>query len=170
MKLLLIGHSGPPLNVTLKSRGKTSLDVSWKVQDENLQKSEVTGYQVCFYTKDTAAKCLVVQSSKVLSHTVYDLQPSTKYFVTVSAITKAGYGKKSLEVSKITNGGILIGSYIAQLAHCQCIRHYFCMNYLLICLSLEAKNPIPTCYYALSLDIPKQKDYIRCVFQLFIVS
>ena len=125
MNLLILGNSGPPLNVTLKSRGKTSLDVSWKVPDKNLQNSEVTGYQVCFYTKDTAAKCLVVQSSKVLSRTLYYLQPSTKYFVTVSAITKAGYGEKSLEVSKITNGGIIIGSYIAQLAHRQCIRHYY---------------------------------------------
>ena len=169
MNLLLVGNSGPPLNVTLKSHGKTSLDVSWKVPDENLQNSEVTGYQVC-YTKDTAPKCLVVQGSKVLSRTLYHLQPSTKYFVTVSAITKAGYGVKSLEVSKITNGGILIGSYIAQLTHRQCIRQYFCMNDLIICLSLEAKNPIPTCYYALSLDIPKQKDYIRYVFQLFIVN
>ena len=98
-------YIGPPLNVTLKSRGKTSLEVSWKAPDKSFQNSELTGYQVCFYTSDTTPECLVVKSSKVLSLTLYNLQPSTKYFVTVSAITKASYGEKSLEVSKITNGG-----------------------------------------------------------------
>jgi hypothetical protein len=91
--------------VNLKSHGKNSLDVSWKVPDEKLQNSELTGYQVCFYTRNATPECLMLQSTKVLSLTLNNLQPSTKYFVTVTANTKAGYGEKSLEVSKITNGG-----------------------------------------------------------------
>ena len=91
--------------MTLVSRDKSSLEVSWKVPNENLQNSQLTGYQVCFYTKDNTPECLVLQSTKVLSLTLNNLQPSTKYFVTVLAITKAGYGEQSSEVSKITNGG-----------------------------------------------------------------
>jgi hypothetical protein len=91
--------------VAFNSRGKTSLQVSWKAPDESFQNVELTGYQVCFYTRDTAPECLVFASSKVLSLTLNNLKPSTKYFVTVSASTKAGYGEKSSEVSKITSGG-----------------------------------------------------------------
>ncbi|CAB4005657.1 Down syndrome cell adhesion molecule homolog isoform X2 [Paramuricea clavata] len=98
------GLSGPPLDVTIDSRGKNSLEVSWKAPDESLQDGELTGYQVCFYSKDTASECLMFKSAKVLSLTLNNLLPSTKYFVTVSASTKAGYGEKSSEVSKITSG------------------------------------------------------------------
>ncbi|CAB4005118.1 Down syndrome cell adhesion molecule homolog isoform X1, partial [Paramuricea clavata] len=98
------GLSGPPLNVAFNSRGKTSLQVSWRAPEERLQNVELTGYQVCFYTRDTAPECLVLTSTKVLSLTLNNLKPSTKYFVTVSASTKAGYGEKSLEVTKITSG------------------------------------------------------------------
>jgi hypothetical protein len=96
--------------VTFNSRGKTSLQVSWKTPEESLQNVELTGYQVCFYTKDTVPECLVLAglstiSTKVLSLTLNNLQPSTKYFVTVSASTKAGFGEKSLAINKITSGG-----------------------------------------------------------------
>jgi hypothetical protein len=103
--LFSTGHSGPPLNVTVESRDKNSLEVSWKVPDKRLQNSELTGYQVCLYTMATTPECFVFKSTKVLSLTLNNLQPSTKYFVVVLAITKAGYGEKSLEVSKITSGG-----------------------------------------------------------------
>jgi hypothetical protein len=49
----------------------------------------------------------VLKGTKVNLVTLNNLQPSTKYFVTVSASTKDGLGEKSLEVSKITNGGNL---------------------------------------------------------------
>jgi hypothetical protein len=96
------------LDVTLKSRDKNSLEVSWRAPDKYLQNDELTGYQVCFYTRDTTPECLVLKSTNVLSLTLNNLRPSTKYFVSVSAITKAGNGEKSLEVSKITNGGNLV--------------------------------------------------------------
>ena len=94
--------------MAFNSRGKTSLQVSWKAPEESLQNVELTGYQICFYAKDTAPECLVLTSTKVLSLTLNNLLPSTKYFVTVSASTKAGSGERSLAVSKITNGGNLV--------------------------------------------------------------
>ena len=103
----MIGLSGPPSNLVFKSRSKTSLQVSWNAPEERLQSGEITGYNVCFHTKDTAPKCLLPKSTKVLSHTLRNLRPSTKYYVTVAASTSVGYGEKSLEMSKITNGGNL---------------------------------------------------------------
>ena len=91
--------------MTLKSSGKDTLDVSWNVPDGRLWNGELTGYKVCFNSRDTAEECLVLQGTRILSQTISDLQPSTKYFVTVSSRTKIGYGNKSLAVSKITNGG-----------------------------------------------------------------
>ncbi len=105
--IFFIGLRRPPMNVALKSRDKTSLQVSWNAPVESLQMGELTGYQVCFYTRDNAGECLMLKSTKVLSLTIKNLRPSTKYYVTVAANTNAGYGKKSPEMSKITNGGNL---------------------------------------------------------------
>lgn len=97
--------TGPPLDIVLKSRGKTSLEVSWKAP--NGPNSELIGYKICFRTKETSPECSELKGTKVLSITINDLQPSAMYFVTVSAGTEAGFGEKSLEVSKMTNGGNL---------------------------------------------------------------
>jgi hypothetical protein len=169
--------------VTLKSSGKNSLDVFWKVPDKNLQNSALTGYQVCFYTSDLTPECLALKSTKVLSLTLNNLRPATKYFVTVSAITKAGYGEKSLEVSKITNGGNLINMENAQYRKFYCSMvlmfflsallevgktfYYFHLNDLVMFPSLEPINPLVTSYYTLSLHIPKQKNYIRYVYTVY---
>ena len=115
----LIIFLGPPLNVAFKSRGKTSLQVSWNAPEESLQNGELTGYQVCFYTRNTAPECLVLKSTKVLSLTLNNLRPSTKYYVTVAASTTAGYEKKSLEISEITNGGNL--TYVMVAIQCICL-------------------------------------------------
>ncbi|XP_028399530.1 uncharacterized protein LOC114522942 [Dendronephthya gigantea] len=98
------GPSGPPLDVSLKSRGKYTLEVSWEAPEESSTTGELTGYQVCFHTNETPLECIVLKNTKVLALTLKKLQPSTKYFVTVAASTKAGYGEKSSVVSKITNG------------------------------------------------------------------
>lgn len=89
--------------MTIKSRGKSSLDVSWKAPDDILENGEIKGYQVCFYTRNINSECLELDGTKRLSLTIKNLQPSTKYFATVSARTKAGSGEKSLAVSEITN-------------------------------------------------------------------
>ncbi|XP_028416881.1 uncharacterized protein LOC114541103 isoform X2 [Dendronephthya gigantea] len=99
-----ITDGGPPLDVVVKSRGKRSLEVSWEAP--NGPNNELIGYQICFRTKETSSECSELKSTKVLSITIIDLQPAAMYFVTVSAGTEAGYGEKSLEVSKITNGAV----------------------------------------------------------------
>ena len=40
-----------------------------------------------------------------LSYEITSLQPATKYFVTVSAGTSDGFGRKSVELSEMTYGG-----------------------------------------------------------------
>ena len=52
----------------------------------------------------TSPKCN--ETNAILSFTIDNLQPSTKYFVTVAAGTSAGFGNKSAEINKTTNGGI----------------------------------------------------------------
>jgi hypothetical protein len=97
--------SGPPLSVTVNFRSNDSLGISWEKPYENLWNGELTAYQVCYRTAvDENKNCFYTEPS-VLSLNVSDLQPSTKYLVTVAASTKIGYGNKSLEISKITNGG-----------------------------------------------------------------
>ncbi|XP_028402429.1 uncharacterized protein LOC114525365 [Dendronephthya gigantea] len=122
--------SEPPQNVIFKSRGTTSLGISWTAP-VSTRNDELTGYQVCFSTRDTLSlpKCLLHNNTKTLSFTITDLRPSTKYFVTVSAITKSCHGKKSLNVSKITNG--------------------------------EPVIPIAASYYTLTLSIPRPEGYIK---------
>ncbi|XP_028402587.1 phosphatidylinositol phosphatase PTPRQ-like [Dendronephthya gigantea] len=122
--------SGPPLNVAFISRSKTSLRISWKAPVESTRKSKLTGYRVCFSTNDTSPECLILKSTKVFHLTLNDLRPSTKYFVTVSASTEHGYGEKSPEVSKITNGGPVV-------------------------------NLIAASFYTLTINIPKQQEYIK---------
>ncbi len=97
--------SEPPSNVAFKSRGKNSLEVSWEAPDQSWN-GEPKGYQVCHSDQQMSNKptCIGL-TAQSLSHTISNLQPSTKYFVTVSAATSVGAGPKSSKVSKITNGG-----------------------------------------------------------------
>ena len=98
--------SGPPLDVTVIFRSSESLGISWKAPHKNLRNGELTGYQVCYSSSviNKNQNCLHIESS-VLSYNIPKLYSSTKYFVTVAASTKIGFGNKSLAISKITNGG-----------------------------------------------------------------
>ena len=101
----IVVPNGPPLNVAVVSRGRDSLGISWKAPDKRLWNGKLIGYQVCYSSvNDENRDCLHTESS-TLSYNIRKLQPSTKYFVTVAASTKIGYGNKSLGISKITNGG-----------------------------------------------------------------
>ena len=104
--LFILVPSGPPMNVTVNSRSSNSLGISWKAPDENLRNGKLTGYQVCYNSSviEENRECFHIESS-LLIYNIPKLQPSTKYFVTVAARTKIGYGSKSLAISKITNGG-----------------------------------------------------------------
>ena len=100
--------SGPPLDVAFISRTTESLSVSWRAPDEDVRNGKLTGYQVCY--SDQRSRMLenltcIERNKTALSHTINNLQQTTKYFVTVSAGTSAGFGTKSLEINKTTNGG-----------------------------------------------------------------
>lgn len=95
---------GPPLNVAFISRGKGFLKVSWKPPEERFRNGELTGYQICYSTaeNDRNPKCSLATA---FSYTITTLKPFTKYYVTVSAGSKVGFGIKSDEISEITDGG-----------------------------------------------------------------
>ena len=113
--------SGSPWNVTITKRSKNKLSVSWRAPDQSLQTDELTGYKVCYSDKarSSNSNCSVCYSDKVRSRNpscfqendqsyttvIKKLRPAIKYFVTVTAGTSGGYGRKSAEISKITNGG-----------------------------------------------------------------
>ena len=96
--------SGPPLDVAFISRTKDSLSVSWQAPDEDVRNGKLTGYQVCYSDQRYLENPTCIATSTTLSHTINNLQQTTKYFVTVSAGTSAGFGTKSLEINKTTNG------------------------------------------------------------------
>ena len=78
--------------------------MSWKPPAENSRNGELKGYRVCyFFTRSSTPTC--ISNIKVLNYNMYNLRYFTKYYVTVQASTAAGYGPKSAEISKITNGG-----------------------------------------------------------------
>jgi hypothetical protein len=113
--------SGSPWNVTITKRSKNELTVSWRAPDQSLQTDQLTGYKVCYFDKarSSNSNCSVCYSDKARSrnpscfqendqsYTIVmgELRPATPYFVTVTAGTSGGYGPKSKEISKITNGG-----------------------------------------------------------------
>ena len=99
--------SGPPLDVTFKHRSKSSLMILWTAPDKCSRNGKLIGYQVCYsdQTKSKNPTCIGTNTSRALSYTIKNLAPSTKYFVTVSAGTISGFGPKSRDINKTTNGG-----------------------------------------------------------------
>ena len=97
--------SGPPLSVAFVYRTKNSLSVSWQAPDEDVRNGKLTGYQVCYSNKKNLENPSCIATNTTLSYTIINLQQSTKFFVTVSAGTNAGFGTKSPEINKTTNGG-----------------------------------------------------------------
>ena len=79
-----------------------SLSLSWNAPHVEERNGKLTGYQVC-YSDQTKSTC--TKNITALSYTIKNLQPSTKYFVTVSAGTSAGFGPRSPEINITTNGG-----------------------------------------------------------------
>ena len=90
-------------------RRKKKLVVSWNEPDARKWIGIATRYKICHSTKEHASgpKCDVLYGRRAtkLSYEITSLQPSTKHFVTVSAGTSVGFGPRSEEISKITNGG-----------------------------------------------------------------
>ena len=94
-----------PTNVFFQYRRKNELKVSWRKPSTQLCNCEITGYKICYSTKKNA-ECRIFVDTSETNVVITPLRPSTKYFITVSAKTNVGYGPKSTEVNKITNGGM----------------------------------------------------------------
>ena len=97
--------SGPPLGVAVISHTSDSLAISWKTPEKSLWNGKLTGYRVCYSVVNEENRNCFHIVSFFLSLIIPNLQPSTKYLVTVAASTKIGFGNKSSAISKITNGG-----------------------------------------------------------------
>ena len=119
--LFIAVPTAPPGNVHFKIHGSSKLVVSWNEPDKQVWSGQTTRYKICHSTqrRDLRPTCSVTDG---LSYEITSLQPSTKYFVTVSAGTSDGFGRKSLEISKITYGGkslvmtkVLLSLYIRRL-------------------------------------------------------
>ena len=103
--LFIIAPTAPPLYVRLTKRSETRLAVSWKKPDPRIWSGITTRYQICYSTQQRASRPTCKETNR-LSYEITSLQPSTKYFVTVSAGNNDGVGPKSAEISQITNGGM----------------------------------------------------------------
>ena len=100
--------SAPPLNVRFTRRMKKKLVVSWNAPDERRWSGKETRYKICYsiQQRDSRPRCVETHG---LSYEITSLQPATRYFVTVSAITSDGIGPQSAEISKLTNEGMNLG-------------------------------------------------------------
>ena len=98
--------SGAPKSVAFTNRSKELLTVSWRAPSENSQNSKLTGYRVCYSHKARSSNpsCSPTNAHSYTAQ-INNLRFATKYFVTVAGRTASGYGPKSMEISKITNGG-----------------------------------------------------------------
>ncbi|CAB4029490.1 receptor-type tyrosine- phosphatase S, partial [Paramuricea clavata] len=97
--------SGAPELVAFTTRSRNKLTVSWSAPSKNSRNGKLTGYRVCYSDKANSSNSSCFQK-KYPSNTavIKNLRSATKYFVTVAAATSAGYGRKSMKISKITNG------------------------------------------------------------------
>ena len=94
----------PPLNVRLTRRGEGKLVVTWNAPNSRRWSGTATRYKICYSTQQRASRPRCLETNR-LSYEITSLNPSTRYFVTVSAGTSVGFGPKSEEISIITYGG-----------------------------------------------------------------
>ena len=103
--LFITVPTAPPLNVHFARRSERKLEVSWDKPDRRRWSVITTRYKICYSTQERSSRPSCRETNR-LSYEITSLQPSTKYFVSVSAGTNDGFGPKSAEISQITNGGM----------------------------------------------------------------
>ena len=103
--LFITVPTAPPLNVHFARFSKRKLTVSWNKPDTRRWSGITTRYKICHSTQERSSRP-TCRKTNSLSYKITSLQPSTKYFVSVSAGTSDGFGAKSVEISQITNGGM----------------------------------------------------------------
>ena len=103
--LFIIAPTAPPLYVHFARRSERKLTVSWNKPDTRRWSGITTRYKICYSTQERSSRPTCNETNR-LSYEITSLQPSTKYFVSVSAGTSDGFGPKSVEISQITYGGM----------------------------------------------------------------
>ena len=93
------------MNVRFTTRMKKKLVVSWNEPDKGRWNGTATRYKICYSTQQRASRPSCKETHGLSSYEITSLQPATKYFVTVSAGTRDGFGPKSEEICVITYGG-----------------------------------------------------------------
>ena len=129
--LLFVGApSGPPSNVRVKYRGKYSLNVSWEAPPLHVWNGRLTGYLICYSSGTKESNLACSERINEQWYTINNLQPSTKYFVTVSATTSAGEGPRSVEITTITNAGkytiLILCNYICSFYNASVFGKFLC--------------------------------------------
>jgi hypothetical protein len=100
--------------VAFIKRSKSKLTVSWSAPAQKLRNGQLTGYNVCYSDKTRSSNpTCSLKNPHSNTAQINNLRFATKYFLTVAARTTAGYGPKSMEISKITNGGKRRSDYIS---------------------------------------------------------
>ena len=102
--LFITVPTAPPLNVRF-TRSERKLTVSWNKPDTRRWSGITTRYKICYSTQERSSRPTCRETNR-LSYEITSLQPSTKYFVSISAGTSDGFGPKSAEISQITYGGM----------------------------------------------------------------
>ena len=110
------------MNVRFTSRSRRKLVVSWNEPDTRIWSGKATRYEFCYSTKERDSRPQCEETNRFLFE-ISSLQPAKKYFVTVSAGTREGFGPKSAEISKITNRGMNLAWPRFRLFYCFCIIH-----------------------------------------------
>ncbi|XP_044590201.1 tyrosine-protein phosphatase Lar isoform X7 [Cotesia glomerata] len=104
---------GNPQDVTATALNSTTIRVEWKPPRVNDQNGVIRGYHVHIQEVAEEGKDLLnepirqdVHEEGVHAINVTNLQPDTKYYVQVAALTRKGDGDRSLPVHVRTPGGV----------------------------------------------------------------
>ncbi|XP_066493767.1 ephrin type-A receptor 2 isoform X2 [Tiliqua scincoides] len=104
-----VNQTGPPrvTSVTMDGHSATSLTLSWAVPPR--QRSHVRKYEIT-YKKKRDEKSYSVLRCEGNSVTLPNLTPSTKYLVSIKALTHEGYGDSSMEHEFETLAEVSVGT------------------------------------------------------------
>ncbi|XP_028402297.1 uncharacterized protein LOC114525264 [Dendronephthya gigantea] len=94
---------GPPLNVKVISESSSSLSVTWDPPEEEKRNGVIISYTVCVL-QSRNEPCLQTFTMGARKWVISNLNPLTKYYVRVLAITSVGQGSYSKSKEAFTNG------------------------------------------------------------------
>ena len=86
---------GPPLSIQATADSASSITASWSPPSQALQNGLIINYKL-LYTNDIsqrlALRLVTVVNGTTLSHRLTNLQAGTRYYISIAAATKIGFG------------------------------------------------------------------------------